>query len=84
LPNTYTDSIFTDKELPAHMVADDLGQIKDELNGRWIERAYFMGIKRYAYINHESKIVTVFSGLKRDSISWEVVEAWVSIVKLSK
>jgi len=30
---TDTDSVFMDKELPTEMVGDELGQMKDELNG---------------------------------------------------
>jgi len=36
---TDTDSIFVDKELPQHSIGNDLGLMKDELNGGFIEKA---------------------------------------------
>jgi len=42
---TDTDSIFTEKEIPDHLIGSDLGQLKDELNGKFIKKAYFLGIK---------------------------------------
>ena len=72
---TDTDSIFVDKELPANLVGDDLGQMKDELSGNWIKKAYFFGIKKYAYIDHNDNVKTIFSGLVRDSLTWVEVES---------
>ena len=42
---TDTDSIFVDKELPNYLIGKDLGQLKDELNGRVIKKAYFWVLK---------------------------------------
>ena len=61
LPNinvyyTDTDSIFTDKALPDHMVGKDIGLMKDELDGGYIREAYFLGIKKYAFIDNKNKL----------------------------
>jgi hypothetical protein len=42
---TDTDSIFVDKELPKQLIGNELGQMKDELKGGFIDKAYFLGIK---------------------------------------
>lgn len=70
---TDTDSIFTNMELPNTMVGTSIGQMKDELNGGWIKQAYFFGVKKYAYIDNNDKIVTVFSGLTRNNLTWDEV-----------
>lgn len=44
-----TDSIFLGNELSSKEIGDDLGLMKDELNGGNIEEAYFLGIKQYGY-----------------------------------
>lgn len=74
---TDTDSIFVNQELPAELVGDEIGQMKDELGGGWIKEAYFFGIKKYAYIDNNNKLKTVFSGMDRNSLNWE------DIIKLS-
>jgi hypothetical protein len=38
---TDTDSLFVDAELPSHLIGYNLGQLKDELGGGTIEKAYF-------------------------------------------
>lgn len=68
---TDTDSIFVDKELPAELVGSEIGQMKDELDGGWIKKAYFLGIKKYAFFDNHNKLKTVFSGLIRNSLTWE-------------
>jgi hypothetical protein len=42
-----TDSMFTNKPLPDHLIGDGLGLMKDELKGGYIKKAYFLGIKKY-------------------------------------
>jgi hypothetical protein len=76
---TNTDFIFTDKPLPPHMIEDDLGLMKDELNGSIIEKAYFLGIKNYDYLikdklNNKDVVHSVFSGIERDSLTWDEIE----------
>ena len=56
---TDTDSIFVDKELPAHLVGDELGQMKDELDGGFILKAWFFGIKKYAYLDNNNNLTTL-------------------------
>ena len=71
---TDTDSIFTDKELPNYLIGSELGQLKDELNGGVIRKAYFLGIKKYGYIDSDNKVHSIFSGIKRDSLTWNEIE----------
>jgi hypothetical protein len=66
---TDTDSIFVDKELPDYLIGNNLGQLKDELNGKFIKKAYFLGIKKYGYIDIDNNIHSVFSGVERNSLS---------------
>ena len=83
---TDTDSIFIDKELPKYLIGKDLGQLKDELNGGVIKKAYFLGIKKYGYIDQEDKIHSVFSGVQKNSLTWNEIEQIASgftIVKSS-
>jgi hypothetical protein len=77
-----TDSTFTTEPLPNELIGDDLGLMKDELNGLMIKEAYFLGVKKYGY-QYEDKngnLITksVFSGITRDSLTFE------EIIKLSK
>jgi hypothetical protein len=74
LPNiklyyTDTDSIFVDKDLPSNLIGDDLGQMKDELGGGLIGKAYFLGIKKYGYIDQNGLVHSVFSGVERNSLT---------------
>ena len=71
---TDTDSIFVDKEIPNHLIGNDLGQLKDELNGCIIKKAYFLGIKKYGYIDNNNKIHSIFSGVERNSLIWNEIE----------
>jgi DNA polymerase type B, organellar and viral len=71
---TDTDSIFTDKEIPNYLIGKDLGQLKDELNGKFIKKAYFLGIKKYGYVDSDNNIHSIFSGIERDSLTWNEIE----------
>lgn len=71
---TDTDSIFTDKEIPNYLIGKDLGQLKDELNGKSIKKGYFLGIKKYGYIDSDDNIHSIFSGVERNSLSWNEIE----------
>ena len=79
-----TDSLFIDKPLPLDMVGSDLGLFKDELEGDFINKAYFLGIKKYGYITNTGKVFTVFSGVKRNSLTFEEVEQIARGYKLLK
>jgi hypothetical protein len=72
---TDTDSIFTDKEIPEYLIGKDLGQLKDELNGKFIKKGYFLGIKKYGYIDSNDNIHSIFSGVERNSLTWREIEA---------
>jgi len=71
---TDTDSIFTDKEIPEYLIGKELGQLKDELNGKFIKKAYFLGIKKYGYIDSDDNIHSIFSGVERNSLTWNEIE----------
>ena len=43
---TNTDSIFTTKKLPDYLIGNDLGWMKDELDGCIIKEAYFLDVKK--------------------------------------
>lgn len=72
---TDTDSIFVDKELPSYLIGKELGQLKDELNGGIIKKAYFLGIKKYGYIDSNNVTHSVFSGVERNSLTWNEIES---------
>lgn len=71
---TDTDSFFIDSELPDYLIGDKLGQFKDELKGNTIKKAYFLGIKKYGYIDNNNITHSVFSGVPRNSLTWEEIE----------
>lgn len=73
---TDTDSIFTDKEIPDYLnlIGKDLGQLKDELNGKFIKKGYFLGIKKYGYLDSDNNTHSIFSGVERNSLSWNEIE----------
>ena len=50
---TDTDSIFTEDELPSHLTSKELGYMKDELDGQYIEEGYFLDIKKYGYYYYD-------------------------------
>jgi len=66
---TDTDSIFIDKDLPQHLIGTELGLMKDELKGGLIKKAYFLGIKKYGYIDNNNITHSIFSGIPRDSLN---------------
>jgi len=85
---TDTDSLFTDKPLPQNLVGDDIGQMKDELKGRVIKRALFLGNKKYIfqYYNEKGKLITVsvFSGVKRNLLTWKEFKtmSWGRVIQV--
>jgi hypothetical protein len=72
-----TDSIFTTKKLDSKFIGKDLGFMKDELNGLVIKDAYFLGIKKYGYqyidTNNNLIVRSVFSGIERDSLTFDEI-----------
>lgn len=70
---TDTDSIFYKGELDPSIFNNELGGVKDELKGDIITEAYFFGIKQYAYKTSSGKIVSVFAGIPRNSLTWDNV-----------
>jgi hypothetical protein len=69
-----TDSIFTTKKLDDRFIGNDLGLMKDELNGLVIKEGYFLGIKKYGYkyINKNNNLISksTFAGITRDSLTF--------------
>jgi hypothetical protein len=64
-----TDSAFVDKPLPDYLIGKELGKLKDELNGGVIKKGYFLGIKKYGYIDENNIVHSIFSGIERNSLS---------------
>lgn len=56
---TDTDSIFTQEALPNHLIGKELGLMKDELDGKVVLEAYFLGIKQYGYKYLDSNNQTI-------------------------
>lgn len=78
---TDTDSIFTTDELSELLIGSDLGQMKDELNGKIIQEGLFLGVKKYGYWYYDdngNKVdASVFAGVKRNSLSFnEIIELY--------
>lgn len=71
---TDTDSCFVDKEFPQYLIGNGLGQLKDELKGGWIKKAYFLGAKKYGYIDNNDQTHSIFAGVERNSLTWNEIE----------
>ena len=73
-----TDSLFINKPLPSSYVNNELGGLKDELKGMIINKAYFLGTKKYGYqikLSDGSLIdKSVFAGIPRDTIPFKDIE----------
>lgn len=71
---TDTDSIFTQEALPNHLIGKELGLMKDELDGKVVLEAYFLGIKQYGYKYLDSNNQTIerstFAGVPKNSLSF--------------
>lgn len=84
---TDTDSIFTKTKLNPSQIGSDLGLMKDELNGKLVKEAYFLGIKQYGYSyieNGETINKSVFAGVARNSLSLDQVKELHSGGKISR
>ena len=68
---TDTDSIFTTSKMDPSLIGPELGKMKDELAGKVISEAYFLGVKQYAYKVLDGTTKSVWAGVKRDSLSFE-------------
>jgi hypothetical protein len=66
---TDTDSIIVEGPIPSEFIGEELGQMKDELKGGFIKKAYFLGIKKYGYIDDNNLTHSVFSGIERNSLN---------------
>jgi hypothetical protein len=81
---TDTDSIFIDQKLPDYLIGKELGQLKDELSGGYINKAYFLGIKIYGYLDSNNQIHSVFSGVERNSLTWNEIELIAKGITITK
>ena len=83
-----TDSLFIDKPLPESFINNDLGGLKDELNGMVINKAYFLGPKKYGYkikLPDGSFIDrSIFAGITRHSLSFNEIEKLAKGESLNK
>ena len=70
---TDTDSIITTKPLSKELIGNELGQMKDELEGGHIIEGYIFGIKQYILRirNKNGNIYdkSTWAGIKRNSIN---------------
>jgi hypothetical protein len=83
---TDTDSIFTTEKL--NLVGNEIGLMKDELDGNIIQEAYFLDIKKYGYwFKDTSNVIiekSVFAGVTRNILAFkEIIDIFngVTIVK---
>jgi hypothetical protein len=88
-PNTLytdTDSIFTSKPIDPSLLGDDLGKLKDELNGKVIKEAYFLGPKKYGYyLIEDTGLITnfsVFAGVPRNSLTFLIFLLNIFYIKI--
>ena len=75
---TDTDSAFSETPIPIELIGDELGLMKDELDGQIIEEAYFLDIKKYGYWYYDQNgnriECSVISGIPRNSIPFSDIE----------
>ena len=86
---TDTDSIFTKTKLNTSQIGDDLGLMKDELGGKLVKEAYFLGIKQYGYsyidpLGGETVNKSVFAGVARNSLTLNQIKELHLGGKISK
>lgn len=88
---TDTDSIYTDKPIPKHLIGNEIGLFKNELEGKAInniiKEAIFIGNKQYIYkyIDLKGKDITVskFSGIERNKLTWNQFELVAQGIELN-
>lgn len=80
-----TDSIFSKDKLNDNLIGKEIGLMKDELNGILIKEAIFLGIKQYGYWyldkNGNRIEQSVFSGVTRNSVSFNEIESLLMVLK---
>jgi hypothetical protein len=71
---TDTDSVIMTNEIDLSLIGPELGQMKDELDGGFMNEIFVLGIKQYGYHynNQGSRInCSVFAGAPRNSINFD-------------
>ena len=85
---TDTDSIFMEGELLNNLLGKELGMMRDELNGKIILEAYFLGIKQYGYkyLDDNNQIIekSIFAGVPKNNITFNDIIKLANDNKLTK
>lgn len=81
---TDTDSLIYKGELSKNLFGDKIGQMKDELNGKFIKEIFVLGIKKYAYLDSDDKFISVFSGLPKNSVTRKDIEDLINYKTVCK
>lgn len=81
---TDTDSAFVDGELPQELIGNELGLMKDELKGGWIKKAYFLGIKKYGYLDDKGITHSIISGIERNTLTWKEIDDIAKGIPITK
>jgi len=75
---TDTDSISSKTPLPNNLIGNELGLMKDELNGLIIKEAIFLDVKKYGYWyfnkNNIKEEKSVIAGVPRDTVNFEEIK----------
>ena len=79
-----TDSLFLDCKLDPNEIGDELGLMKDELKGSYIKYGYFFGIKQYWLKMVDNSIKSVFTGIKRNSITEDEINEIIAGREVTK
>jgi len=76
---TDTDSIFTLVPIDPHLIGDQIGLMKDEMNGIIIQEGLFLGPKKYGYWYYDevgNKIEkSVFAGVPRNTLTFNEIRS---------
>lgn len=68
-----TDSVILGNTIDDSFIGPELGQMKDELNGGYMDECYVLGIKQYGYHYSSEKgrlECSIFAGVSRNSINF--------------
>lgn len=66
-----TDSLFTNVKIPDYYINNELGDLKDKLNGQFIESAYFIAPKIYGLkLQNNPEPIIKTKSVPKDKISF--------------
>jgi len=69
-----TDSIILANTIDDSLIGSELGQMKDELDGKFMNECYVLGMKQYGYHYDSDDVVkecSIFAGVPRNSINFK-------------